>query len=256
MANPFKRTTDLVTKKVGFALLQLIERIFARYSLHGTPTFFNNDDFAWTQILEDNWAAIRNELDEVVLKHRERLPNFQEISEDQTAITNDDDWKTFFLYGFGHKAEKNAARCPKTTEIIEQIPGMKTGFFSILSPGKHIPSHRGPYKGVIRVHLGLKVPGPKEQCRIRVGNDYRHWEEGEVMLFDDTHDHEVWNDTDGERVVLFLDVVRPLAPPLDRINRTVISLIGKSPFVQNAKKNQEQWERKLESDVGPASVLA
>jgi beta-hydroxylase len=133
---------------------------------------------------------------------------------------------------------------------------MKTAFFSILSPGKHIPAHRGPYKGVIRVHLGLKVPGPKEQCRIRVGNDYRHWEEGEVMLFDDTHDHEVWNDTDGERVVLFLDVVRPLAPPLDRINGTVISLIGKSPFVQNAKKNQEQWERKLASDVGPASVLA
>ncbi len=256
MANLVKKTFDTTVKKLGFALIQLIEQIVVRYSPHGNPTFFDNDDFAWTKTLEDNWETIREELDEVVLQHRDQLPNFQDISEDQTAITNDDDWKTFFLYGFGHKAEKNAARCPKTTEIIEQIPGMKTAFFSILSPGKHIPAHRGPYKGVIRAHLGLKVPEPKEQCRIRVGSDYRHWDEGEVMLFDDTHDHEVWNDTDGERVVLFLDVVRPLDPPLDRINQAIINLISKSPFVQNAKENQEQWERQLAQNTADVPVEA
>jgi aspartyl/asparaginyl beta-hydroxylase len=80
---------------------------------------------------------------------------------------------------------------------------MKTAFFSILAPGKHIPVHRGPYQRAIRAHLGLIIPDPKERCRIRVGNQFAHWNEGEVMVFDDSYVHEVWNDTDGIRVVLF-----------------------------------------------------
>ncbi len=245
---PLKKRFDALVKEVGFSLLQLIERGLVRYSPHGDPTFFDTQDFPWTDLLEEHWALIRAELD-AVLAHREALPNFQDISEDQTAITTDDNWKTFFLYGFGHKAEKNCRLVPKTTEVVERIPGMKTAFFSILAPGKHIPAHRGPYKGVMRAHLGLKVPDANEDCRIRVGDDVRHWEEGEVLLFDDTHDHEVWNDTDETRVVLFLDVVRPFEPPVDPLNRALITLISYSPFVQNAKENQEQWEKRMEEAV-------
>jgi len=116
---------------------------------------------------------------------------------------------------------------------------MTTAFFSILAPGKHIPAHRGPYKGVLRYHLGLKIPEPASQCRIRVGDEVRHWAEGESLLFDDTYDHEVWNDTDGERAILFMDVERPLPEPWASFNRAVIWLVGKTPFVQEAKKNQE-----------------
>jgi beta-hydroxylase len=101
----------------------------------------------------------------------------------------------------------------------------------------------------MRAHLGLKVPEENEKCRIRVGDDVRHWEEGEVMLFDDTHEHEVWNDTDETRVVLFLDVVRPFEPPVDTLNELLITLISYSPFVQNAKENQEQWEKRMEEAV-------
>jgi len=243
---PFKKRFDALVKEVGFSLLQLIEQGLVRYSPHGDPTFFDTQDFPWTDLLEKHWAPIRAELD-AVLAHRDALPNFQDISEDQTAITTDDSWKTFFLYGFGHKAEKNCRLVPKTTKVVERIPGMKTAFFSILAPGKHIPAHRGPYKGVMRAHLGLKVPDAKEDCRIRVGDDMRHWEEGEVLLFDDTHDHEVWNDTDETRVVLFLDVVRPFAPPVDTLNRALITLISYSPFVQNAKENQEQWAERIQA---------
>ena len=60
----------------------------------------------------------------------------------------------------------------------------------MLSPGKHIPAHRGPYKGVLRYHLGLKIPEPREGCRIRVGEEVRHWEEGASLLFDDTEQME------------------------------------------------------------------
>ena len=96
---------------------------------------------------------------------------------------------------------------------MREIPGMTTAMFSILSPRKHILDHRGPYKGVLRYHLGLIVPEDAERCRIRVGEDVRHWEEGKSMIFDDTFNHEVWNDTDETRVVLFVDVLRPLPFP-------------------------------------------
>ena len=102
---------------------------------------------------------------------------------------------------------------------MREIPGMKTAMFSILSPRKHILDHRGPYKGVLRYHLGLIVPEDAESCRIRVGEDFRHWEEGKSMIFDDTFNHEVWNDTDETRVVLFVDVLRPLPEPEATINR-------------------------------------
>jgi len=69
----------------------------------------------------------------------------------------------------------NAQRCPETMRLLGRIPGMKTAFFSILSPHKHIPAHRGAFNGILRLHLALLVPGPREQVRIRIGNEFRHW---------------------------------------------------------------------------------
>jgi len=71
--------------------------------------------------------------------------------------------------------DENARRCPETMALLKKIPGLKTAFFSILSPRKHIPAHRGAYNGVLRFHLGLLVPEPREQCRIRIGNEFRRW---------------------------------------------------------------------------------
>jgi beta-hydroxylase len=121
---------------------------------------------------------------------------------------------------------------------------MTTAMFSILSPRKHILDHRGPYKGVLRYHLGLIVPRDAEDCKIRVGEDFRHWMQGESMVFDDTYNHEVWNDTDETRVVLFVDVLRPLPFPESLINRAIVKAISYSPFVLDAKRNQETWERR------------
>ena len=132
---------------------------------------------------------------------------------------------------------------------------MTTAMFSILSPRKHILDHRGPYKGVLRYHLGLIVPAEKEACRIRVGDDIRHWEEGKSLMFDDTFNHEVWNDTDETRVVLFVDVLRPLPFPESLINRMIVKAIGFSPFVLDAKRNQEAWEKRyLERAGAPAAA--
>jgi len=238
------KKNDLV-RKLGGKLLWSLERFVKVASKVPTTPFLDPYIFDWTKKLEDNWKQMRKEVDKI-LQHQEVLPNFQDISEDQKAITTDDNWKTFFLFGFGEKMEKNCEICPETTRLIEDIPGMKTAFFSILSPGKHIPEHRGLYKGFLRYHLGLKVPEPNEDIKIRVDDQYAHWEEGKSLLFDDTYQHEVWNNTDGIRVVLFMDILRPISFPISTLNNVILRLVKKSDYVQSALKNQEAWEKKLE----------
>jgi len=88
------------------------------------------------------------------------------------------------------------------------------------------------------------VPEDAEACRIRVGDDIRHWEPGKSLMFDDVFNHEVWNDTDETRVILFVDVERPLPEPESTINKLLIKAIGYSPFVMDAKRNQEAWEER------------
>jgi len=235
-----------LTVAFGERALEPLERWLGASSLVGDKPFFDVADFIWASGLEANWQKIRAELD-AVLEDQEHLPNFQDISVDQATMTTDDRWKTFFLYGYGFKSEANVARCPETAKLCEQIPGMKTAFFSILAPGKHLPAHKGPYKGVLRYHLGLLIPEPAEQCGIRVDTETRHRAEGKSMIFDDTYEHEAWNDTDGTRVVLFVDFVRPLRQPARLVNWLVLWAIAFSPFIGDAKRRHLDWEQRFEA---------
>jgi ornithine lipid ester-linked acyl 2-hydroxylase len=240
--SPWERTVQW-TIVVGERVLAPIERWIGRRSLVGDATFFSLERFPWIEHIEEHWMVIREEVEQLLADHAD-LPNFQDISKDQIEITDDDRWKTFFLYGYGFEAKLGVQMCPRTAALMRDIPGMTTAMISILSPHKHILDHRGPYKGVLRYHLGLIVPQDAEACRIRVGEDVRHWEEGKSMVFDDTFNHEVWNDTDQTRVVLFVDILRPLPFPESLINRLIVKAIGFSPFVLDAKRNQEAWERR------------
>lgn len=227
-------------------VIQKIESLVPQYSKVGESIFFSKEQFPWVDMLEANWKVIRAELDEV-MEYADALPNFQDISPRQSRIANDNLWKTFFFCAFGFKSKKNCDRCPETAKLLEKIPGLKVAFFSILAPGKHIPEHRGKHKGLIRYHLGLKVPEPKESCRIRIDDQIAYWEEGKSLLFDDTYYHEVWNDTNGYRVVLFLDIARPLRFPLSLVNWLACTVISLSPIVQVARGNHEDWEKQFEA---------
>ncbi|MDR3416468.1 MAG: aspartyl/asparaginyl beta-hydroxylase domain-containing protein [Nevskia sp.] len=211
--------------------------------LPDTP-IYNTADFPWVAGLEANWRAIRAELDRVLV-YRDQMPSFHEILKEVGTITAGDTWKTFFLQGAGMDCGENARRCPETMKLIGRIPGASTAFFSILAPGKHIPAHRGAYNGVLRLHLGLLVPEPRERCRIRIGDEFRSWNEGEAMIFDDSFNHEVWNDTGGWRVVLFVDFARPLRQPWHWLNRSFVGLGVLAPFLREAGRKQAQWERKF-----------
>lgn len=227
-------------------VIQKIESLVPQYSKVGDSIFFSKEQFPWVDMLEANWKVIREELDEV-MEYADALPNFQDISPRQSRIANDNLWKTFFFCAFGFKSKKNCDRCPETAKLLEKIPGLKVAFFSILAPGKHIPEHRGKHKGLIRYHLGLKVPEPRSACRIRIADQIAHWEEGKSLLFDDTYYHEVWNDTNGYRVVLFLDIARPLRFPLSLVNWLACTVISLSPIVQVARGNHEDWEKQFEA---------
>jgi beta-hydroxylase len=249
----WERTVEL-TISVGERILAPIERFIGKRSLVGDETFFDPSLFPWVAEIEANWLTIRREL-EAVLADREALPNFQDISKDQIEITDDDRWKTYFLFGFGFRSDANCARCPETARLVAAVPGMQTAMFSILAPGKHIPEHNGPYKGLIRYHLGLKVPRDADRCRIRIGDSYATWSEGTSLIFDDTYEHEVWNDTDEVRVVLFLDIVRPLRFPMNVVNAIVLKAIALSPFIQDAKRRHQAWERDFETGA-QSSVMS
>jgi beta-hydroxylase len=236
---------------VAMALMAPLAEVVTRTSKVPTTPFLRAEDFAWTRPLEEGWRDMRREL-ESVLVYKDDLPHFHDINGDATDIRNDA-WKSFFLYGFGRRAEESCRRCPRTAELVSQVPGMKTAFFSILGPGARLPPHRGPWRGFLRYHLGLMVPEPADKIGILVGGQEGHWREGRSLMFDDTYEHSVWNDTAGTRVVLFLDVVRPCRFPGSLVNRAVIGIAGLTPFVRNSIKRHKKWERLFGQKHGRAA---
>lgn len=226
------------------------ERLNLACSKVGNPAVYDNAAFPWAQDVEREWRAIRAELDHVLLR-KDELPGFHEIAADVATITHDRDWKTFFLCGYGFKAERNIRACPQTWRIVNGIPGLITAMFSILEPGKHIPHHRGPYNGVLRLHLGLIIPQPRDKVRIRVGDEICHWDEGRALIFDDAYDHEAWNGSDKLRVVLFVDFVKPLKFPANFLNWLLLNLAVFTPFVRESGDNVRAWEKRFfaEADV-------
>lgn len=214
-------------------LREPIRGAFGRFSTVGLEPFLDPAEFAWTSLLEEHYPAIRAEAERALMV-RAALPNFQDVAPGWIRLTDDDQWKLFWFVGYGVWDDPNCLRCPTTAAVLRAIPGLITGFFSILGPRKRLPPHYGPYRGVLRHHLALIVPEP-DACGIRVGDQVRHWHEGRSLVFDDTYQHEAWNDTDSERVVLFLDIKRPLRPPMNWINTAVIRAVTESPLAKAAR---------------------
>jgi aspartyl/asparaginyl beta-hydroxylase (cupin superfamily) len=233
-------------KRFGKFVIRGLADFLGRQSLVGDMPIHDNKDFPFLKPFVDNWKGIHAEIVEI-LKHREAVPLFQEVSPDQMRIAKGNNWRTFILYGFGTKLEKNCKQAPLTTQILESIPNLQTAWFSILGPGYHIPAHRGVSKGILRSHLGLIIPKDAEKCRIRVGDKIQVWRPGEIFVFDDTYEHEVWNDTDDERVILLFDFDRPMTFWGRVLNKTFVSLIKMTAYYQEPKKNMQTMEERFEA---------
>jgi aspartyl/asparaginyl beta-hydroxylase (cupin superfamily) len=237
----------LVTR-LFMALVRWVERLNMTYASLGNHAVYPNHAFPWAAQIERDWRLIRQELD-TVLPRKADLPNVQDITPDATSISRDAGWKIFPLVAYGIRAHRNIEHCPDTWRLVKRIPGLKTAMFSILEPGKHIPAHRGPYNGVLRMHLGLIVPRPPEQVRMRVGDQLLHWQEGRALIFDDAYEHEVWNDTGELRVVLFIDFAKPLRFPANLLNRVLLAIALFSPFLREGGENLRRWEQRFHGDA-------
>jgi beta-hydroxylase len=121
--------------------------------------------------------------------------------------------------------------------------------FSIFEPGKHLPPHRGPYNGVLRLHLGLIVPEPADKLGIRIADRLCTWQEGKALVFDDAYEHEAWNHTEQTRVVLFVDFVKPLRFPANIVNWLLMNLAVFTPFIREGLENHKDWERRFYAEA-------
>jgi len=220
------------------------EQLNLALSKVGNPSIYDNKVFPWARSIENEWRAIRAELDHV-LTRKEELPAFHELASDVETISRDRGWKSFLLAGYGFRSANNIKLCPQTWRVCQNIPGLITVMYSILEPGKHLPPHRGPYNGVLRLHLGLIVPEPREQLGIRVEHDVYRWREGEAVIFDDAYEHEAWNYTPHTRVVLFVDFRKPLRFPANVINWLLLHLAMFTPFIHEGMDNQKAGEKKF-----------
>jgi aspartyl/asparaginyl beta-hydroxylase (cupin superfamily) len=160
--------------------------------------FFDPNLFPFTAKLSAHWQSIRAEVDRLDLTHFEAWPE---------RFLYDHGWNVFGLYGVGQKLHRNCDLCPETTRLVEAIPGLMMAGFSRLEGGTHIRPHVGYTPVVLRCHLGLIVPD-SNRCRLRVGTETRSWQEGACLVFDDTMEHEAWNDADTQRVILLVDFLR------------------------------------------------
>jgi beta-hydroxylase len=237
---PHNRRNWLV--RLFVAIVSAAERLNLRYSKVGNPSVYDHSVFPWVAEIEAEWQTIRKEL-ENVLTRKDELPDFHEIAADVASISDAPGWKTFLLSAYGLKSGKNIAQCPGTWRILQKVPGLKTAMFSIFEPGKHLPAHRGPYNGLLRLHLGLIVPEPRGQVAIRVENQICHWEEGRAIVFDDAYEHEAWNNTGKIRVILFVDFVKPLRFPANVVNWLILNTATFTPFIQEGNEKHRQWER-------------
>jgi aspartyl/asparaginyl beta-hydroxylase (cupin superfamily) len=233
-------------KRYGKRVTRRIAAYQSSQGLVPDAPFIDNQHFPFLKEFEDRWEEIQAEVREV-LKLREYIPGFQEVSPDQYRIATEDNWKTLFLYGFGSRLESNCKQVPITADIIGRSSKIHTALFSILTPGYHIPAHTGVTKGILRAHLGLIIPKEREKCRIRVGDQFKSWEAGKVFVIDDTYDHEVWNDTDEERVVLLLDFNRPMRIGGRLMNWLLLKAIKLTAFYQEPKKNIKDFEARFEA---------
>jgi hypothetical protein len=178
--------------------------------------FFEREEFDWVPQVEAATEAIREELLALVSEGVDFRPYIEDEPnrpQRQFAdLNNNRDWSALYLWRDGKLVEENAARCPRTVEALGKVPLSSIGsrtpsvLFSRLEPGAQIPPHNGMLNCRLICHLPLVVP---QGCWLRVGNETREWEEGKLLIFDDSMEHEAKNPSGEMRVILLFDIWRP-----------------------------------------------
>jgi aspartate beta-hydroxylase len=196
----------------------------------GPPVLEPDQHFPAGERFAQAWRTIRDEA-MAVATQLANVPRFHEIMPEQTAISANDgkDWRMFIIKAYGVEVPENQLRCPALAAIVAAAPEVLSASFSFMAPKKHIPAHRGPFRGVLRFYLALSMPqlaDGRPGAVLKVADREYRLRDGEFMLWDDTYPHEAWNESDRVRAVLLLDVWRPGMPAdMELFSRALISIV-------------------------------
>jgi aspartyl/asparaginyl beta-hydroxylase (cupin superfamily) len=186
--------------------------------------FYPRAHFPWLTELEAATDMIVDELGGLLKSEWERFEPYIQYPpgapvNQWVALNYSRDWSTLHLWRDGRRLDDVCAKCPGTAALLAKLPMADqpgfapTAMFSALQPRTQIPAHTGSTNTRLVVHLPLVLPSA---CRFRVGNETREWRMGEAWVFDDTIEHEAWNDSDRMRVILIFDVWNPLLSAAER----------------------------------------
>jgi aspartate beta-hydroxylase len=201
--------------------------------------FFARASCPWLDEIESATESVRDELLGVLADDQAGIEPYIAFADGMPLrqwkdLNHSRRWSAYFLWNQGRREESHLSRCPRTAAALEKMPQVDiagrgpTAFFSILDARTKIPAHTGVTNTRVTAHLPLIVP---PECRFRVGGETREWRVGTAWVFDDTIEHEAWNDSDAPRAILIFDVWNPELTLLERdlVRETTIAM---SKFVE------------------------
>lgn len=201
------------------------EPLYLNYPRLPAIPFYDPELFPWlpeleaaTEVIQTEMTAALDVASEDELAPYIQYPRGAPVNQ-WGELNHSRRWSSYFLWRDGVRQDRACERCPQTAELLDRWPLCRqpgfapTAIFSALEGRTHIPPHTGSTNVRLLVHLPLLLPGP---ARFRVGNVEREWKMGQAWVFDDTLEHEAWNDADSLRVIMILDVWNPLLSPVER----------------------------------------
>ncbi len=221
---PRRRFDRCLERMLGRQRIYTPEPAFMRFPFLNDYEYYDRAYFPWLADLEAATAAIREELLGVLAEDSAGIRPYIDYDEglplnQWKELNHSRRWGAYFLWNEGRRIETAMARCPRTVAMLSSLPQVDipgrgpTAFFSILEARTRIPAHTGVVNTRLTVHLPLIVPGG---CRFRGGGETREWRTGSAWVFDDTIEHEAWNDSDAPRAILIFDIWNPQLTPLER----------------------------------------
>ena len=218
-----------------------------------TPEILDKDEyFPMNRIFEEpeNFRALKEEVENILEKtgDGDSLTMTSETFSGQNKYIGSDircengktkAWRVINIKAGDEYSAVAHKYFPSLVRLLRTVPQIGTCAVSVLQDGVHIPIHVGYYKGIMRYMIPIVVPKDRENVFLCVNELKYCWTEGMGVLWDDTYPHKVYNNTDEIRVVIYMDVVRPLSWGLNRLNLFILRLACNSKIVKDEIKKTE-----------------
>jgi aspartate beta-hydroxylase len=223
-ANERRRFERCIDQILGRRRIYAPQPTFMLFPHLSNYEFYDREQFPWLEAVEAATDSMREELLGILSADQAGIQPYIAYGEglplnQWRELNHSRRWGAYFLWNEGKRLEDHIARCPRTVETLAAVPRVDvpgrgpTAFFSILDARTKIPPHTGVTNTRLTVHVPLIMP---PGCGFRVGGETREWQVGTAWVFDDTIEHEAWNDSDAPRAILIFDVWHPELTALER----------------------------------------